>query len=191
MPVWWWDFLAMLTSKTITHLISNLLSNHRIIWEIVSNCVAFLENLSFKMEKIWSYQYHLHPQWKFKLWVEKFPRSKGKTLLGVANKLLKTKILLTSPSNVFLLPQLNFHTNNLNFYWRWRWWDWIQAILLNFWYFAWYLYLCVHQRPPSAFFRKPRAETATFYANWCWVGISWGKQKYVWMRTVYLSSKHI
>ena len=50
MPVWWWDFLAMLTSKTITHLISNLLSNHRIIWEIVSNCVAFLENLSFKIE---------------------------------------------------------------------------------------------------------------------------------------------
>ena len=30
---------------------------------------------------------------------------------------------------------------------------------------TWYLYLCLHQRPPSAFFRKPRAETATFYAN--------------------------
>ena len=29
-----------------------------------------------------------------------------------------------------LLPQVNFPTNNLNFHWRW--WDWIQAIFLNF-----------------------------------------------------------
>ena len=39
-------------------------------------------------------------------------RCKGKTLLGVVNKLLKTKILLTSPSNV--LPyQLNTMRTNL------------------------------------------------------------------------------
>ena len=30
---------------------------------------------------------------------------------------------------------------------------------------TWHLYLCLHQRPPSAFFQKPRAEMATFYAN--------------------------
>ena len=40
-------------------------------------------------------------------------RCKGKTLLGVVNKLLKTKNLLTTPSNV--LP-LNFPIHNLNFH---------------------------------------------------------------------------
>ena len=34
-----------------------------------------------------------------------------------------------------LLPQVNFPTNNLNFHWRWRWWDRIQAIFLNLFYF--------------------------------------------------------
>ena len=55
-------------------------------------------------------------------------RCKGKTLLGIVNKLLKTKSLSTSSSNVLL-------ANNLNFYWRWRWWDQIQAIFLNLFYF--------------------------------------------------------
>ena len=42
-------------------------------------------------------------------------RCKDKTLLGVVNKLFKTKCLLTSPNNV--LPYyLNFPTNNLNFH---------------------------------------------------------------------------
>ena len=44
-------------------------------------------------------------------------RCKGKTLLGFVNKLLKTKSLLTSPSNVFaLLSQVKFSANNLNFH---------------------------------------------------------------------------
>ena len=34
-----------------------------------------------------------------------------------------------------LLPQLNFPANNLNFHWRWSWWDWIQTIFLNLFYF--------------------------------------------------------
>ena len=42
------------------------------MWEIVSNFAAFLENLNFK----------------------------DKTMMGVVNKLLKAKTLLTSPSNV-------------------------------------------------------------------------------------------
>ena len=43
---------------------------------------------------------------------------KGKTLLGVANKLLKTKSLLTTPSNAHthFTPQANFPANNLNFH---------------------------------------------------------------------------
>ena len=59
-------------------------------------------------------------------------RSKSKTLLGIDNKLLKAKSLLTSPSNVLpLLPQVNFPINNFNFHWSWRWWDRIQSLFLN------------------------------------------------------------
>ena len=32
-------------------------------------------------------------------------------------------------------PQANFPAHNLNFHWRWRWWDRIQAIFLNIFYF--------------------------------------------------------
>ena len=34
-----------------------------------------------------------------------------------------------------LLPQVNFPANNLNFHWRWRQWDQIQAIFLHLFYF--------------------------------------------------------
>ena len=34
-----------------------------------------------------------------------------------------------------LFPQVNFPANNLNFHWSLRWWDWIQAIFLNLFYF--------------------------------------------------------
>ena len=62
-------------------------------------------------------------------------RCKGKTLLDVVNKLLKTKRLLTSPSNVYsYYLNNNFPTNNLNFHGRW--WDWLQAIFLNLFYFS-------------------------------------------------------
>ena len=70
-------------------------------------------------------------------------RCKGKILLGIVNKLLKTKWLFTSPGNV--LPQVNFHANNLNFHWRW--WDQIQAIFLNLFYF----FLSFWSHPPSPF----------------------------------------
>ena len=60
-------------------------------------------------------------------------RCEGKTLLGIVNKHLKTKSLLTSPRNV--LPLVNFPANNLNFHWRWRWWDQIKATFLNPFYF--------------------------------------------------------
>ena len=45
-------------------------------------------------------------------------RCKSKTLLGIVNKHLKTKSLLTSPSNVlpYYILQVNFTTNILNFH---------------------------------------------------------------------------
>ena len=56
-------------------------------------------------------------------------RCKSKTLLGIVNKLLKTKSLLTSSSNVFaLIPEVNFPANNLNFHWRLR--DQIHALFI-------------------------------------------------------------
>jgi hypothetical protein len=54
-----------------------------------------------------------------------------KVCLRSKGKVLKTKSLLTSPSNV--LPQLNFPANNSSFHWTW--WDLIQAIFLNLFYF--------------------------------------------------------
>ena len=64
-------------------------------------------------------------------------RCEGKTLLGIVNKLLKTKCLSTSPLQCFaLLPEINFPTNNLNFHWRWRWCDPIKMIFLNLFYFS-------------------------------------------------------
>ena len=54
-------------------------------------------------------------------------RCKGKTLLGDVNKLLKTKSFFDISQQCFaLLP--NFPTNNLNFHWRWRWWDQIFSV---------------------------------------------------------------
>ena len=59
-------------------------------------------------------------------------RYKGKTLLGIVKKLF-----FDNTQQCFaLLPQANFPTNNLNFHWRWRCRDWIQAIFLNIFYFT-------------------------------------------------------
>ena len=60
-------------------------------------------------------------------------RCKGKTLLGVVDKL--KKFVDITQQCFALLPRVNFPGNNLNFYWRCRWWDRIQAIFLNLFYF--------------------------------------------------------
>ena len=41
-----------------------------------------------------------------------------------------------------LLSQVNFPAKNLNFYWRWRWCNQIQAIFLNIFYFKWKIEKC-------------------------------------------------
>ena len=51
-------------------------------------------------------------------------RYKCKTLLSIVNIIEQC---------FALLPQGNFSANNLNFHWRW--WDWLQAIVLNLFYF--------------------------------------------------------
>ena len=67
------------------------------------------------------------PPAAFKIMGEKVCFScKGKTLPG---------IVLTQHCFA-LLPQVNFPTKNLNFHWRWRWWDQIKAVFLNLFYFS-------------------------------------------------------
>ena len=57
-----------------------------------------------------------------------------------------------------LLPQVNFPTNNLNFHIKWRWWDQIQAIFLNLFFFKTYSRFfgflkkvtCIHETTTSS-----------------------------------------
>ena len=48
----------------------------------------------------------------------------------------KGKTLDITQQCLALLPQLKFPANNLIFHWSWRWWDQIQAIFLNLFYFT-------------------------------------------------------
>ena len=66
---------------------------------------------------------HLLLQWKFKLSVEH--------CWAFWNK----KFVHMTQQYFALLPQVNFPANNLNFHWRRRWRDQIQAIFLNIFYF--------------------------------------------------------
>ena len=78
----------------------------------------------------------------------------GKLFLCKVEKILKGSLnLIPSPSlskfvdipqQCFaLFPQVNFPANNLNFHWRWRWWDQIQAIFLNLSYFTRFLWVFI------------------------------------------------
>ena len=57
-------------------------------------------------------------------------RCKGKTLLGVVNKLMKVKKIVDNAQQYFAFP-----AHNSNFHWRRRWWDQTQIIFLNLFYF--------------------------------------------------------
>ena len=53
-------------------------------------------------------------------------------MLGDVNKLFVFKSLWQHPAMFCLYT---FPAHSLNFHWRWRWWDRIQAIFLNLFYF--------------------------------------------------------
>ena len=58
-------------------------------------------------------------------------------MLGDVNKLFSFQNFIDNAQQCFAFtPQANFPTHNLNFHWRWRWWDQIQAIFLNIFYFT-------------------------------------------------------
>ena len=57
-------------------------------------------------------------------------------IAGLCQQTFENKKFVDITQQCFaLLPQVNFPSNNLNFQWSWRWWDWIQAIFLNIFYF--------------------------------------------------------
>ena len=83
----------------------------------------------FFLKVVWIWSLHL--QWKFKLWA-------GKFAWGVKAKhcwALSTNFWKMHPA--FPQWQVNFPATNLNIHWSWRWWDKIQAIFLNLFYFTW------------------------------------------------------
>ena len=64
-------------------------------------------------------------------------RFKSKTLLGLCQQTFESKNIVDIIHQWFaFLHQVNLLANNLNFHWRWRWWDRIQTIFLNLFYFT-------------------------------------------------------
>ena len=56
-----------------------------------------------------------------------------------ASKTYSSKDEKTTVTGQYFLPHPVhkwFHIFFLNFHWRWRWWDWIQTIFLNLFYFT-------------------------------------------------------
>ena len=56
-------------------------------------------------------------------------------MLVLSTNFWKQKVCCINQQCFALLPQVNFPANNLNFHWRWRQWDQIQAIFLHLFYF--------------------------------------------------------
>ena len=73
--------------------------------------------------------HHLSSQ--FKLWAGKFAWG-VQNIAGCCQQTLENKMFVDITHQCFvLLSQVNYPANNMNFHWRWRCWDQIQAIFLN------------------------------------------------------------
>ena len=78
---------------------------------------------------------------------ESLPRCKGKTLLGIVNKLFVFKVCW---QHLAMFCLYTFPVHNLNFHWRW--WDGIQAIFLNLFFFISKIELVVISKTQSSFY---------------------------------------
>ena len=57
-------------------------------------------------------------------------------MVGSCQQTFENKTFVDITQQCFAqLPQVDFPDNNLNFHWKWRWWDEIQAIFLKLFYF--------------------------------------------------------
>ena len=80
--------------------------------------------------------HHLHLQWKFKFLAGKFTWGiKTKHCWVMLTNFLFSKVWWQCPGMVCLYAASKLSARNLNFHWRWRWWDQIQATFLNLLYF--------------------------------------------------------
>ena len=74
-------------------------------------------------------------QWKFKFWVGKFTSgNKAKHCWALSANFMYSKVCWQHPA---MLCIYNFPSHNLNFHWKW--WDQIQVIFLNLFYFTFLL----------------------------------------------------
>ena len=84
----------------------------------------------------WIRSHHLELHWKFKSWAGKFSWGvKAKHCWVTSTNFLFSKICWQHPAMFALLPQVIFPAYNLNFHWRWRWWDRIKTFFVNFFFF--------------------------------------------------------
>ena len=107
----------------VCELCHNFVRTHVRVWKNLCDVLAGMAWL--KVEKILKGSLDLIPSLSPSVKIQIMGRKnclrcKGKTLLDIVNKLLKTKSLLTSTSNVCLIISSNFSANNLNFHRRWR-----------------------------------------------------------------------
>ena len=118
------------------------LGQHRVNYKFMKeHCIlpSFLPLLLNKkrFEKIACIRsHHLHLQWKFKLWAGKFAWGvKAKHCWALSTNFLFSKVCCQHPAMFCLYTSSKLYRHNLNFQWRWRWWDRMQAIFLNNFYF--------------------------------------------------------
>ena len=88
----------------------------------------------FKVEKILKGRQDLIPSPSPSMKIQIIGGKVCKTLLG-QKKICFQKFVDNTLQLFAFTPQANFPAHNLNFHWRWRWWNRIQATNLNFFYF--------------------------------------------------------
>ena len=94
--------------------------------------------LSWKYFKkiTWIWSHHLHLQWKFRLWAGNFTwGNKAKHCWVMPTTFLFSKVCWQHPAMFRFVTSSKLFSHDLNFHWRWKWWDWIQTIFLNIFYF--------------------------------------------------------
>ena len=92
-------------------------------------CLELTNKVENILKVAWIWSHHL--PWKFKLWAWKFTWGvKAKHCWALSTNFWKQKNCWHHPTMFCLITANNFY-----FHWRWRWWDEIQAIFLNLFYF--------------------------------------------------------
>ena len=100
------------------------------------------QTICFKVEKIWGDSLDSipspSPSVKIQILAGKFTWSnKTKHCWVMSTNFLFSKVYWQCQQCFcpYTSNQVKFSAHNLNFHWRWRWWDQIQAIFLNLFYF--------------------------------------------------------